>query len=276
MVAGTMFLVWIGELISERGIGNGVSLIIFAGIVAGMPSLLGGSLLGGATQAITGFVLLAIIAVVLVASIVLVGEAQRRVPVQYARSTFRGGRMYRQQGQTHIPLRVNSAGMVPLIFAFSIMIFPPVFAQFVAATVDVEWIRNVATFIQTWMAPTAAPYWIFVFLLVMVFSFFYTLVVFQQQNLAENLQRQGGFIPGICPGRPTQESVTRVLIRITWGGAIFLGIISIVPYLATIITEVQAVQISAAGLLIVVGVVLDTMRQLEAQMMMRNYEGFIS
>lgn len=276
MVAGTMFLVWIGELISERGIGNGVSLIIFAGIVAGMPSLLGGSLLGGAQQAITGFVLLGIIAIVLVGAIVIVGEAQRRVPVQYARSTFRGGRMYRQQGQTHIPLRVNSAGMVPLIFAFSIMIFPPVFAQFVATTVDVPWIRTVAEFVQRWMAPTAAPYWLLVFLLVMLFSFFYTLVVFQQQNLAENLQRQGGFIPGIRPGRPTQEYVTRVLIRITWGGAIFLGVISVVPFLATVITSVQAVQISAAGLLIVVGVVLDTMRQLEAQMMMRNYEGFIS
>jgi preprotein translocase subunit SecY len=156
------------------------------------------------------------------------------------------------------------------------MIFPPVFAQFVAATVDVRWIATVADFVQRWLAPTRALYWAFVFLLVMVFSFFYTLVVFQQQNLAENLQRQGGFIPGIRPGRPTQEYVTRVLIRITWGGAIFLGAISVVPFLATVVTDVQAVQISAAGLLIVVGVVLDTMRQLEAQMMMRNYEGFIS
>jgi preprotein translocase subunit SecY len=275
MVAGTMFLVWLGELISEQGIGNGISLIIFAGIVAGMPAILG-STFTGVGAALTGLVTLAVIAVGLVYAIIYVQEAQRRIPVQYARSTFRGGRMYRQQGQTHIPLRVNSAGMVPLIFAFSIMIFPPVFAQFVAQTVDVGWIAGAADFVQKAFAPTAPLYWAFVFLLVMVFSFFYTLVVFQQQNLAENLQRQGGFIPGIRPGRPTQEYVMRVLIRITWGGAIFLGLVSIVPFLATRFTDVQSVQISAAGLLIVVGVVLDTMRQLEAQMMMRNYEGFIS
>jgi preprotein translocase subunit SecY len=276
MIAGTMFLVWLGELISEQGIGNGISLIIFAGIVAGMPSMLGNSLFTGLATALTGLITLTVIAVGLVYAIIYVQEAQRRIPVQYARSTFRGGRMYRQQGQTHIPLRVNSAGMVPLIFAFSIMIFPPVFAQFVAKTVDVGWIAKVAEFFTTAFSPSAPLYWAFVFVLVMVFSFFYTLVVFQQQNLAENLQRQGGFIPGIRPGRPTQEYVMRVLIRITWGGAIFLGIVSVVPFLATRMTDVQAVQISAAGLLIVVGVVLDTMRQLEAQMMMRNYEGFIS
>lgn len=276
MVAGTMFLVWIGELISEQGIGNGVSLIIFAGIVAGLPSILGSSLFTGVGTAVTGLLTLAVIAVGLVYAIIFVQEAQRRIPVQYARSTFRGGRMYRQQGQTHIPLRVNSAGMVPLIFAFSIMIFPPVFAQFVATTVDVGWIASTAKFVQNAFAPTAPLYWLMVFLMVMIFSFFYTLVVFQQQNLAENLQRQGGFIPGIRPGRPTQEYVMRVLIRITWGGAIFLGIVSVVPFFAQAVTDVQSVQVSAAGLLIVVGVVLDTMRQIEAQMMMRNYEGFIS
>jgi preprotein translocase subunit SecY len=276
MIAGTMFLVWLGELISERGIGNGVSLIIFAGIVAGLPSLIGNGVLTGAGAAITGLLLIAGVAIVLVAAIVFVQEAQRRIPVQYARSTFRGGRMYRQQGQTHIPLRINTAGMVPLIFAFSIMIFPPAFAQFVANTVDVHWIASTAGFIGRVLSPTAVTYWVFVFILVMLFSFFYTLVVFQQQNLAENLQRQGGFIPGIRPGRPTHEYVTRVLIRITWGGAIFLGIIAVIPFFATAFTGTQAVQISAAGLLIVVGVVLDTMRQLEAQMMMRNYEGFIS
>jgi preprotein translocase subunit SecY len=211
-----------------------------------------------------------------IALIVYFQEAQRRIPVQYARSTFRGGRMYRQQGQSHIPLRVNSAGMIPLIFAFSIMIFPPAAAQFIAETADVGWIRGTAEFFQTALTPTGLLYWIFVFILVVGFAFFYTMVVFQQQNLAENLQRQGGFIPGIRPGRPTQEYITRVLIRITWGGAIFLGIVSVLPYFATALTGVQALQISAAGLLIVVGVVIDTMRQLEAQMLMRNYEGFIS
>ena len=203
-------------------------------------------------------------------------EAQRRLPVQYARSTIRGGRMYRQQGQTHIPLRVNTAGMIPLIFAFSIMIFPPALAQFVAETSDVGWIADVARFVQNTLTPANFIYWLLVFVMVVLFAFFYTMVVFQQQNLAENLQRQGGFIPGIRPGRPTQEYISRVLIRITWGGAIFLGFVAILPFFATMLTGVQALQISAAGLLIVVGVVIDTMRQLEAQMMMRNYEGFIA
>ncbi|MEE8422708.1 MAG: preprotein translocase subunit SecY [Dehalococcoidia bacterium] len=276
LVAGTMFLVWLGELISENGVGNGVSLIIFGGIVAGMPRLLGRGVLTGTGAALGGMLLLSAVAVAVVALIVYFQEAQRRIPVQYARSSIRGGRMYRQQGQSHIPLRVNSAGMIPLIFAFSIMIFPPVVAQFMATTADVAWVRGVGEFFQAALTPTAPLYWILVFLLVVAFAFFYTMVVFQQQNLAENLQRQGGFIPGIRPGRPTQEYITRVLIRITWGGAIFLGFIAVLPFLATRMTNVQALQISATGLLIVVGVVIDTMRQLEAQMMMRNYEGFIS
>ena len=276
MVAGTMFLVWLGELISEDGIGNGISLIIFSGIVAGLPGIVGRAGLSGVGATLSAFMLLGVITLAVVALIVLFQEAQRRIPVQYARSTIRGGRMYRQQGETHIPLRVNSAGMIPLIFAFSIMIFPPALAQFVSQTSDVGWIANVAGFFEDALTPANFVYWMFVFVLVVLFAFFYTMVVFQQQNLAENLQRQGGFIPGIRPGRPTQEYISRVLIRITWGGAIFLGFIAILPFFATTLTNVQALQISAAGLLIVVGVVIDTMRQLEAQMMMRNYEGFIS
>ena len=275
MVAGTMFLVWLGELITEKGIGNGISLIIFGGIVAGMPGLLGG-VVGGGGIGFGRLIFLGLVTVGIVYAIVLVQEAQRRVPVQYARSTFSGGRMYRQQGQTHIPLRVNSAGMIPLIFAFSIMIFPPAFFQFVARTVDVGWMASSADFLQRALSPTEPIYWLSVFLLVFIFTYFYTVVVFQQQNLAENLQRQGGFIPGLRPGRPTQEYLTRVLIRITAGGAFFLGLIAIVPFVTTRVFDVQSLQISAAGLLIVVGVVLDTMRQLEAQMLMRNYEGFIS
>jgi preprotein translocase subunit SecY len=275
MIAGTMFLVWLGELITERGVGNGISLIIFGGIVAGLPGLIGRGVLTGTGAALGGILLLVAVAVAVVALIVYFQEAQRRIPVQYARSSIKGGRMYRQQGQSHIPLRVNSAGMIPLIFAFSIMIFPPVVAQFVAETADVGWIRNIAQFVQTALTPSGGVYWILVFAMVVGFAFFYTMVMFQQQNLAENLQRQGGFIPGIRPGRPTQEYITRVLIRITWGGAIFLGFIAVLPFLATRLTNVQALQISATGLLIVVGVVIDTMRQLEAQMMMRNYEGFI-
>ncbi len=276
MIAGTMFLVWLGERISENGVGNGVSLIIFGGIVAGLPGILGRGVLTGTGAAVGGMLLLAVVTVLIVAFIVLFQEAQRRIPVQYSRSSIRGGRLYRQQGQSFIPLRVNSAGMIPLIFAFSIMIFPPVAAQFLAETADVGWIVTFGEFFQTALSPTGLFYWVMVFTLVVLFTFFYTMVIFQQQNLAENLQRQGGFIPGIRPGRPTQEYITRVLIRITWGGAIFLGIVAVLPFFATRLTNVQALQVSAAGLLIVVGVVLDTMRQIESQMMMRNYEGFIS
>ncbi|MQC16873.1 MAG: preprotein translocase subunit SecY [Chloroflexi bacterium] len=276
LVAGTMFLVWIGELISEQGIGNGISMIILGGIVAGLPALIGRGVLTGTGAAIGGLLLLTTIALAVVALIVLFQEAQRRLPVQYARSTFRGGRMYRQQGQSHIPLRVNSAGMIPLIFATSIMIFPPVAFQFMAQTADVEWIASSARFLEGLFSPTGILYWGGTFFLVVGFTFFYTMVMFSNQNLAENLQRQGGFIPGIRPGRPTQEYITRVLVRITWGGALFLGFVAILPFFATALTNVQALQISATGLLIVVAVIIDTMRQIEAQMMMRNYEGFIS
>jgi preprotein translocase subunit SecY len=277
MTAGTMFLVWIGELITENGIGNGVSLIIFSGIVAGLPTMLPNIL--DSSVGLFGIAGLAIVGFFVLASIVFVQEAQRRIPVQYARSVFRAGRMYRQSGQSHIPLRVNSAGMIPLIFAFSIVIFPPVVADFMRAQSSTAWVDGSASFVIDWFSPqsnAASPgFMATIFILVVVFSFFYTLVIFQQQNLAENLQKNGGFIPGIRPGRPTAEYIMRVLVRITWGGAIFLGLIAILPYLVTGFFDVQSLTLSSSGLIIVVGVVLDTMRQLEAQLMMRNYEGFI-
>jgi preprotein translocase subunit SecY len=272
MAAGTMFLVWLGELITENGIGNGISLIIFGGIVAGMPTLLPS--ISNSSIGLAGIGLLFLLIFLLVALIVFFYEAQRRVPVQYARSLFRGGRMYRQSGQTHIPLRVNSAGMIPLIFAFALVMFPAQMAQaFESSTTT--WIHNAAKFIAGTLSPGNVPYYGVVFFLVVGFAFFYTLVVFQQQNLAENLQRQGGFVPGIRPGHPTQDYIMRVLVRITWAGAIFLGFVAIVPYFATRFANTQALTISSTGLLIVVGVVLDTMKQLEAQLLMRNYAGFI-
>ena len=283
MTAGTMFLVWIGELITENGIGNGISLIIFGGIVAGLPTLIPSVL--SQNVGIISIIALVGAGVAILASIVFVQEAQRRIPVQYARSVFRSGRMYRQSGQSHIPLRVNSAGMIPLIFAFSIVIFPAAVADYMRSASSNEIIVNMSNFVVDYLSPqgvnnVVSPAFMgLLFLLVMVFTFFYTLVVFQQQNLAENLQKQGGFVPGIRPGRPTAEYIMRVLIRITWGGAIFLGLIAIIPYvLPYVITgfrNVNSLVLSSTGLLIVVGVVLDTMRQLEAQLMMRNYEGFI-
>ena len=272
MAAGTMFLVWLGELITENGIGNGVSVIIFSGIVAGLPTLLPN--IANSAVGLGGIGMWVVLGVVLLAFIVFVQEAQRRVPVQYARSLFRGGRMYRQSGATHIPLRVNSAGMIPLIFAFSLVILPAGAAQTFQNS-DTGWIRTFADFVVKVFTPNNPPYYLMVFILVVIFTFFYSLVVFQQQNLAENLQKQGGFVPGIRPGRPTQEYILRVLVRITWAGAIFLGIVAVIPFFVTRFTDVQSLTISSTGLIIIVGVVLDTMRQLEAQLLMRDYGGFI-
>ncbi len=274
MTAGTIFLVWIGELITENGIGNGVSVLIFGGIVAGLPTLIGEGVLQMGTAGPGNVITFGALGLLLVAAIVFFQEAQRRIPVQYSRSLFRGGRMYRQAGASHIPLRVNSAGMIPLIFAASIMILPGTVASYIA-TSDVDWVANAARFITKVFDTTGALYWVLYGLLVVGFTFFYTIVVFQQQNLAENLQKNGGFIPGIRPGRPTAEYLNQVIFRITWAGAAFLGLIAMMPFIAELLTNQKALQVGSTGLLIVVGVVLDTMRQLEAQLMMRNYEGFI-
>ena len=197
------------------------------------------------------------------------------MPVQYGRSVYRGGQMQRQSGATFVPLRVNSAGMIPLIFAFSIIILPATIFSYFRNPLSDSFFTRLAEFFTDTLDPSNFPYWAAVFVLVVVFTFFYTLVIFQQQNLAENLQRNGGFIPGIRPGRPTQEYLNRVIIRITWGGALFLGVIAILPYFVTLATNVRALTLSSTSLLIMVGVALDTMRQLEAQLLMRNYEGFI-
>ncbi|MBI4199560.1 MAG: preprotein translocase subunit SecY [Chloroflexi bacterium] len=273
MAAGTIFLVWLGEMITERGIGNGVSIIIFAGIVAQFPQLLGQGFLE--RERLGGLLLLAALGVLMVYLIVLFTEAQRRVPVQYGRSVFRGGRMYRQAGTTFIPLRVNSAGMIPLIFAFSIMILPGTLASYFADPLGRSTVGKIAQFLANAFDPQGMMYWVFSFLLVVAFTFFYTLVIFQQQNLADNLQKNGGFIPGIRPGRPTADYMNRVIIRITWGGALFLGMVALLPFLATRVTDIQGIQLSGASVLIVVGVALDTLRQLEAQLLMRSYEGFL-
>lgn len=273
MVAGTMFLVWLGELITERGLGNGISLIIFGGIVANFPTVIGQGFLESDQAA--GLLLLGIFGFGIIFVIVLFNEAQRRVPVQYGRSIYRGGQMQRQTGATFLPLRVNSAGMIPLIFAFSIIILPATIFSYFQDPLSQSFFSRLARFFTNTLDPSNFPYWAAVFFLVVVFTFFYTLVIFQQQNLAENLQRNGGFIPGIRPGRPTQEYLNRVIIRITWGGALFLGIIAIIPYFVTQATDIRALTLSSTSLLIMVGVALDTMRQLEAQLLMRNYEGFI-
>lgn len=271
MVAGTMVLIWMGELITQNGIGNGVSIIIFAGIVAALPQAIAQSLVApGNLMPVVAF---GVLGLVTVAAIVYVYEGQRRIPVQYARR-LRGTRWF-GGGSTHIPMRVNSAGMIPLIFASSIMIFPGTVASYFVG-VDNEIASGIARLMyDTFYVGTSWIYWALYFVMVVGFTFFYTLVMFQQQNIGENLQKSGAFIPGIRPGRPTTEYLYRVLIRITWGGAVFLGIVAVLPFLARHLTNVQALTLSSTGLLIVVGVVLDTIKQLEAQLLMRNYRGFI-
>ncbi|MCD6453110.1 MAG: preprotein translocase subunit SecY [Dehalococcoidales bacterium] len=278
MIAGTMFLVWLGELITEYGIGNGISIIIFGGIVARFSTLLGQGALavsGGQTGGLVAYI---IIALITIAVIVVFTEAHRRIPVQYARSTFRGGRMYKQAGSSHIPLRVNTAGMIPLIFAMSVVLFPGMIASYFAAPTGAD--PNLANSIMNVFDPRAPMpiglvYWGLYFGLTIAFTFFYTMVVFQQQDLPGALQRQGGFIPGIRPGKRTEEYLNQVIKRITWAGALFLAVVAIIPFLARESTGVQVIQLSSMGLLIVVGVVLDTMKQMEAQLTMRRYEGFI-
>jgi preprotein translocase subunit SecY len=277
LMAGTVFLVWLGELITEYGIGNGISIIIFAGIVTGYPQMIGSGLLAGQQGQITGLVVYGIIALATVVAIVIFTEAHRRIPVQYARTVFKSGRMYKQSGATHIPLRVNTAGMIPLIFAMSLVMFPGVVASyFMGPESDPNFANTIyKIFNSSADMPQGLLYWGLYFVLVIAFAFFYTMVMFEQQDLSGNLQRQGGFIPGIRPGKNTKTYLDGVIKRITWAGALFLAIVAIIPFLAREITNVQAIQLSSMGLLIMVGVVLDTMKQLEAQLVIRRYEGFI-
>lgn len=277
MTAGSMFAVWLGELISEQGIGNGVSIIIFGGIVAQLP--------GRIYQLVTSqqyFLLLVfiLITVVTILGIVIISEGQRRIPVQYGKRV-RGTKVYGGQS-SHIPLKINSAGMIPLIFAQSILIFPSSIASFFAGSGN-SIVASFSAFIVNWFSPSSGawPYWIVYFIMVALFTFFYTDVLFKQQNLSENLQKQGGFVPGLRPGKTTETYLNNVMRRITLLGALFLGTVAVLPWITGLIpgignsSQTGSLLITSTGLLIVVGVALDTMKQLEAQLLMRNYEGFI-
>jgi preprotein translocase subunit SecY len=270
LTAGTIFAMWLGELITENGVGNGISLIIFAGIVARLPTLLAQQVSAGNV----GFLLvMAIMALIVIFAIVYISEGQRRIPVQYAKR-IRGNRMYQGQS-THIPLRVNSAGMIPLIFAASIVILPGTVSTYFFAAQQV-WLRNLAHWVNATLSSTNWVYWFVYFILVVGFTYFYTAVTFQQQNLPETLQKNGGFIPGHRPGRMTEVYLNQVLTRITLAGALFLAIIAVLPFFISLGTGISTFTFSSTAVLIVVGVAIDTMKQLEAQLMMRQYEGFIN
>lgn len=277
LTTGTMVLVWIGELITEKGIGNGVSLIIFAGIVAGLPGTVQSGYQAATSTSgngVIGIGVFLIIGLITVLGIVYIYQGQRRVPVQYPTKRMVGRNMLVGSAQTtYIPMQVNSAGMIPLIFAQSMLIFPAVLAQYLVSS-NLNWLSSASQWTANYLVnPTLWYYWFIFFVLVFAFTYFYAYVMWQQQNIPENLQKQGAFIPGYRPGEPTSRYLTAILNRITLAGALALGIVAVLPFFA----RVGGNQLlSAASVLIAVGVVLDTVRQLEAQMVMRNYSGFLS
>jgi preprotein translocase subunit SecY len=271
LTAGTILLMWIGELITERGIGNGISFIIFAGIVAGLPGAVNTFLTSPDLAAGIAFAALGIAAV---AVIVYVQEGQRRIPIQYA-SRVRGRRMY-QGGATFLPLRVNQAGVIPIIFAISILLFPVQMATYFSASGG--FVQDAANVIISWLSQGSPLYVILYFLLVVGFTYFYTAFTFKPDDTADQLRKNGGFIPGIRPGLPTRDYLAKVVFRISLAGAVFLGIVAVSPIIVGALfasSVVGSFGLGGTALLIVVSVVVETMKQLEAQLMMRNYEGFI-
>jgi preprotein translocase subunit SecY len=266
LTAGTMLIMWLGELISQRGLGNGISLVISAAILASAPSAIQGLWESGN---VLNIVVLAILAVLIIAAIVFVNEGQRRIPITYAKRQV--GRRMSQGGTTYLPLKVNMAGVIPIIFASSLLIFPVILAQFAGNDPNTI-LGQVANF----FAPGAAPYLVLYALLVLMFTYFYTAVQFNPIEHADNLKKSGGYIPGIRPGQPTAVYLNTVLTRITLFGAFFLAAVAVLPYFITDALGLGTqIFLGGTSMLIVVGVSLDTVRQLESQLMMRNYEGFL-
>lgn len=271
MTAGTMFLVWLGELITEKGVGNGISILIFAGIVGRLPVIAGQTLSTTSSQNLFSILSFGALGLVVIALIVVVNEATRQIPIFYARRV-RGNKMYGGQS-THLPLRLNQAGVIPIIFAISLVLLPSLFANYLTASSNLT-LRNIATTIAVWFDPNGTFYNVAYFVLVVLFAFFYTAVVFNPKKISEEIQKHGGFIPGVRPGTPTAKYLTYILNRVTLAGAIFLGLVAVLPTLARSATNVQTLILGGTGLLIVVSVVLETIKSVEAQLVMRNYEGY--
>ncbi len=270
LTAGAITLMWIGELITERGIGNGISFIIFAGIVSRAPGAIRGFIDNPNPAA---FIAFGAVAIAAVGVIIYIQEGQRRIPIQYA-SRVRGRRMY-QGGQTFLPLRVNQAGVIPIIFAVSILLFPQQLASYFTGS-EIKIVADIATAITTFFSSRGPVYIVLYFFLTMGFTYFYTAFTFKPDETAEQLRKNGGFIPGIRPGRPTQDYLQRVVTRITFAGALFLAIVAVSPLLVALaFPDLATLGLGGTSLLIVVSVVVETMKQIEAQLMMRNYEGFI-
>lgn len=268
--AGTIFLMWLGELITEKGIGNGVSLIIFAGIVSSLPSGLSKLFLTFDSTQIFIYAALLAVTIVTIAGVVLVSEGQRNIPVSYAKRVH-GDRTYGGTS-SHLPLRVNQAGVIPIIFAMSIMLFPGMIAAFLMKVSNPA-VANAATFINN-LFQNQWFYGSLYFVLIVAFTYFYTAVVFDPVKIAENLQKQGGYIPGVRPGKTTADFLYKIMNRITLSGSLFLGTIAVLPFIVQGMTNIQFLQIGGTSILIVVSVVIETIKQIESQLVMRDYEGF--
>lgn len=268
VTAGTMFLMWVGELITEKGIGNGVSLIIFAGIVAGIPRSFQQTLFSYTPDQLFSYLAFFAAAIAVIAGVILISEGQRNIPVSYAKR-IRGMRMFGGVS-THLPLRINQAGVIPIIFAISIILFPGLIGSFLAGMPN-ETVKLIAVqLIQ--LFNNQLVYGVVYFLLVFVFTYFYTAVTFDPQAISDNIQKQGGFILGIRPGRPTAEYLYKILNRITLAGALFLGGIAVLPLVVQAAFRIQTLRLGGTALLIVVSVVLETIKQINAQLVMREYE----
>jgi preprotein translocase subunit SecY len=268
--AGTIFLMWLGELITEKGIGNGVSLIIFAGIVSSLPSGLSKLLLVFDSTQIFTYAILLVVSIITIAGVVLVTEGQRNIAVSYAKR-IHGDRTYGGTS-SHLPLRVNQAGVIPIIFAMSIMLFPGMIATFLTK-VNNQIIANAATHVNN-LFQNQWFYGIMYFVLVVAFTYFYTAVVFDPVKIAENLQKQGGYVPGVRPGKTTADFLYKIMNRITLSGSLFLGTIAVLPFIIQGMTNIQFLRIGGTSILIVVSVVIETIKQIESQLVMRDYEGF--
>jgi preprotein translocase subunit SecY len=272
MVAGTMFLIWLGELITENGIGNGISLLIFAGIVGRLPVSIGQTALVWEATRFFNILVFALMSIGVIAGTVFVNEGARQISISYAKR-IRGTRMYGGSA-THLPLRVNQAGVIPIIFAVSLILLPSMIGRYLEQ-VQNPLVSNVAKAAVRLFDPGGWFYNLVYFLLVIGFTYFYTAITFNPQKIADEIKKYGGFIPGIRPGQPTTAYLNRILTRITLAGAVFLGLVAILPSLARQITGVTTMMLGGTGILIIVSVVLETAKALEAQLVMRSYDGFL-
>jgi len=268
VVTGSLLLMWLGELISEKGIGNGVSLLIFAGIVASIPNTIRNILFTFDISQIPMYIMFFIAAIFIIAGVVIITEAERPIPISYAKQV-RGTRMY-GGASTHLPLRVNQAGVIPIIFAISILLFPQMIVNLLA-NIHTGFVQSIAKGLSVFVS-NLWVYGALYFILVFVFTYFYTAVTFDPEAISTNLQKSGAFVPGIRPGRPTAEHISKILNRITLVGAVFLGLIAVLPLGMRAITGITALALGGTALLIVVSVVLETIKQVEAQVVMREYE----